>query len=56
MEEPNSPALLVEAWRDNEVETQPAKSLSMQISEVNLYDDEIDESTKMRIRGWLSGL
>lgn len=56
VEEPNDSAVMLQAWLDNEVETHPAKSMEVQTSQVNLYDDEIDEKTKTLIREWLGSL
>ena len=48
--------VIVEAFRDDEVEAAPVKSLEVHTDQVHLYDDEIDEATKTMIRGWLASL
>ena len=56
VDERKKPAVILEAWRDDEVEKQPAKSLEVHIDQIHLADDEIDEVTKSLIRGWLASL
>jgi hypothetical protein len=52
----HDPVVLLQAWRDDEVETEPDKSLEIHTRQVRLQDDELDEATKTLIRRWMASL
>jgi len=52
----HEPVVLLQAWRDDHVETGPEKTLEVHTRQVRLQDDELDEATKTMIRRWLASL
>ena len=56
VEHPDSPTITLNAWRDDEVESRPESTLAVPTGQVHLTDEELDESTKTRIRDWLASL
>ena len=56
VDEPKSPIVLLEAFRDDRVEEKPGKTLEIHTRQVRLDDDELDEGTKTMIRRWLASL
>lgn len=52
----HQPVVLIQAWRDDQVETGPEKTLEVHTRQVRLQDDELDEATKTMIRRWLASL
>ncbi len=55
-EEPENPAVLIHARRDDQATDQGSKSLEVHTRQVRLQDDELDESTKTMIRRWMQSL
>jgi hypothetical protein len=52
----HDPVVLLQAWRDDRVESAPEKTLEIHTRQVRLQDDELDEATKTMIRRWLASL
>lgn len=52
----HEPVVFLQAWRDDQVETEPDKSLEIHTRQVRLHDDELDEATKTLIRRWMASL
>ncbi|MFL6447730.1 MAG: hypothetical protein ACJ746_08580 [Bryobacteraceae bacterium] len=52
----HAPVLVLQAWRDDQVEAEPEKTLEVHTRQVRLLDDELDEATKTMIRRWLASL
>jgi len=52
----HEPVVVLEAWRDDQVEGKPEKTLEVHTRQVRLHDDELDEATKTMIRRWLASL
>ena len=52
----HQPVVVLQAWRDDQVETRPEKTLEVHTRQVRLQDDELDEATKTMIRRWLASL
>jgi len=52
----HEPVVLLQAWRDDEVEAAPEKTLEIHTRQVRLQDDELDEASKTMIRRWLASL
>lgn len=55
-EQEHQPVVLLQAWRDDQVEADPEKTLEVHTRQVRLQDDELDEATKTMIRRWLASL
>ncbi len=55
-EEPNNPAVLLTAHRDDQVGREGEKSLEVHTRQVRLQDDELDEATRTMIRRWMQSL
>lgn len=55
-EEPESPAVMLHARRDDQVDAEGSKHLELHTRQVRLHDDELDESTKTMIRRWMHSL
>jgi hypothetical protein len=56
LDQAHEPVVRLQARRDDQVSTRPAKSLEIHTRQVRLTDDELDESTKTLIRRWLASL
>lgn len=56
LDEAHEPVVRLQARRDDQVSTGPAKSLEVHTRQVRLTDDELDESTKTLIRRWMGSL
>lgn len=56
VDEAHSPIVLLQAYRDDKVESGPEKTLEIHTRQVRLEDDELDESTKTMIRRWIASL
>ena len=52
----HEPVVVLQAWRDDQVQTGPGKSLEIHTRQVRLEDNELDEATKTMIRRWLASL
>jgi hypothetical protein len=52
----HQPVVMLQAWRDDQVEAEPEKTLEIHTRQVRLHDDELDEATKTMIRRWLASL
>jgi hypothetical protein len=52
----HQPVVILQAWRDDQVEAEPEKTLEIHTRQVRLHDDELDEATKTMIRRWLASL
>ncbi len=52
----HEPVVILQAWRDDQVEAEPEKTLEIHTRQVRLHDDELDEATKTMIRRWLASL
>jgi hypothetical protein len=55
-EEPDNPAVMLRAQRDDQADAERLKSLEVHTRQVRLQDDELDESTKTMIRRWMHSL
>lgn len=55
-EEPDSPAVLIHARRDDEPTSAGEKTLEVHTRQIRLQDDELDESTKTMVRRWMNSL
>lgn len=55
-DESANPVVILEAYRDDEVESAPEKTLEIHTRQVRLEDNELDESTKTLIRRWMASL
>ena len=55
-DEQNAPKVMLEALRDDVRSSQPEKTLELPTDQVLLYDDELDEATKTKIRAWMASL
>ncbi len=56
VDEPDNPIVLLKAYRDDQVEANPEKTLEFHTRQVRLEDNELDESTKTLIRRWMASL
>lgn len=56
VDQAESPIVLLQAYRDDIVETGPEKTLEIHTRQVRLEDEELDEATKTMIRRWLASL
>lgn len=56
VDEPENPVVVLEAFRDDKVESAPEKTLEVHTRQVRLEDNELDESTKTMIRRWMASL
>lgn len=52
----HEPVVVLQAWRDDQVEAEPEKTLEIHTRQVRLHDNELDEATKTMIRRWLASL
>lgn len=55
-DEAHDPIVRLNAWKDDNRESAPEKSLELHTRQVRLADDELDESTKTMIRRWMASL
>lgn len=55
-EEPDNPAVLLHARRDNQISEDQRNWLEVHTRQVRLQDDELDEATKTLIRRWMGSL
>lgn len=55
-EEPDNPAVMLNARRDDQVGTDGIKTLEVHTRQIRLHDDELDEATKTMIRRWMNSL
>ena len=55
-DEPDSPVVLLQAFRDDQVKDRPQKTLEVHTRQVRLEHSELDEATKTMIRRWLASL
>lgn len=55
-DEPHDPIVLLEAYRDDKVESAPEKTLEVHTRQIRLEDNELDEATKTMIRRWMASL
>lgn len=55
-DESENPIVVLEAYRDDRVESAPEKTLEIHTRQVRLEDNELDESSKTLIRRWMASL
>jgi hypothetical protein len=55
-DEPHSPIVVLEAYRDDKRESAPDKTLEVHTRQVRLEDNELDEASKTMIRRWMASL